>query len=132
MLDHLSLGTVNLERAIKFYDAILAPLGIVRVWTRADGVGYGYPGDEDKLAIKLRQGAVVPGPGFHVAPTARTQLEVDTFFRAALDHGGTDDGKPGLRPHYGDNYYAAFVADPDGYRVEAVCHDAAPATTKSE
>jgi catechol 2,3-dioxygenase-like lactoylglutathione lyase family enzyme len=98
MLDHLSLGTTNLESAMTFYDAALAPLGVVRVWTRGDGVGHGYPGDEDKLAIKRRQGAAVPGPEFHVALTARTRLEVDAFFRAALDHGGTGDGDPGLRP----------------------------------
>ena len=132
MLDHLSLGTMNLERAMKFYDAALAPLGIVRVWSRADGVGYGHPGGEDKLAIKLRQGAVGPGPGFHVALTALTRFEVDAFFRAALVHGGMGDGDPGLRPRYGAGYYAAFVVDSDGHRVEAVCHEAAPPATTSE
>ena len=132
MLDHLSLGTTNLQRAMKFYDAALAPLGVARIWTRADGVGYGYPGDEDKLAIKLRPGAAVPGPGFHVALTARARVEVDAFFRAALDHGGTGDGDPGLRPQYGPGYYAAFVVDPDGHHIEAVCHEAAPLALKSE
>ena len=123
MLDHLSPGTTNLERAAAFYDAVLAPLGVVRLWTWADGVGYGHPDDEDKLAIKLRQGAAVPGPGFHVALTARTRLEVDGFFQAALAHGGTGDGDPGLHPHYGAGYYAAFVLGPDGHHIEAVCHE---------
>lgn len=125
MLDHLSLGTTDLERARAFYDAALAPLGVVRVWPRADGVGYGYPGGEDKLAIKQRAGASAPGAGFHVALTARSRLEVDAFFRAGLAHGGTDQGQPGLRPHYGEGYYAAFVGDPDGHRLEAVCHEVA-------
>jgi catechol 2,3-dioxygenase-like lactoylglutathione lyase family enzyme len=123
MLDHLSLGTSNLARAMAFYDAALAPLGIVRVWTFEDAVGYGHSGGDDKLAIKQRPGSAAPGPGFHVALTARTRPAVDEFFRAAMAHGGTDHGQPGLRPNYGPNYYAAFVADPDGHQVEAVCHE---------
>jgi catechol 2,3-dioxygenase-like lactoylglutathione lyase family enzyme len=83
MLDHLSLGTTDLSRAITFYDAALAPLGVVRVWAHPDAVGYGYPGHEDRLAIKLRPGARPPGPGFHVAIAATTRREVDAFFEAA-------------------------------------------------
>ena len=123
MLDHLSLGTMNLARAIAFYDAALAPLGVVRVWTYDDAVGYGYSGSDDKLAIKHRLGFVAPGPGFHVALTARRRPDVDAFFREALAHGGADRGPPGLRPQYGPNYYAAFVGDPDGHHIEAVCHE---------
>ena len=123
MLDHLSLGTLDLARAIGFYDAALAPLGAVRVWTVADGAGYGLPGGEDRLAIKERPGAQPAGPGFHLALTAPSRSAVDEFHRAALAHGGVDQGAPGLRPHYGDGYYAAFVADPDGNRLEAVCHE---------
>lgn len=123
MLDHLSLGTANLERAAAFYDAALAPLGVVRVWTHPDAVGYGQPGGDDKLAIKQRPGFAAPGPGFHLALTARVRSEVDAFHRAAIAHGGTSDGEPGLRPRYGPGYYAAFVVDPDGHRLEAVCHD---------
>jgi catechol 2,3-dioxygenase-like lactoylglutathione lyase family enzyme len=123
MLDHLSLGTRDLARAAAFYDAALAPIGIVRVWSYPDAVGYGYASGDDRLAIKQRPGFVAPGPGFHLAVTARTRLEVDAFFRAAVAHGGTSDGEPGLRPHYGPAYYAAFVVDPDGHRVEAVCHE---------
>ncbi|HEX9101472.1 MAG TPA: VOC family protein [Polyangia bacterium] len=124
MLDHLSLGTTNLERAIVFYDAALAPLGIARLWTAADAVGYGYPSGEDKLAVKRRIGAAAPGPGFHVALIAHTRAEVDLFFRVGLLHGGIDLGPPGLRPQYGAGYYAAFLSDPDGHHIEAVCHEA--------
>ncbi len=124
MLDHLSLGTTDLARAAVFYDAALAPLGFVRVWTTIDAVGYGVPGGGDKLAIKHRPHATPPGPGFHVAFTASPREAVDAFFRAALEHGGMDHGAPGLRPKYGPGYYAAFVADPDGNRIEAVCHEA--------
>jgi catechol 2,3-dioxygenase-like lactoylglutathione lyase family enzyme len=122
MLDHVSLGTTDLARAAAFYDASLALLGIVRVWSYPDAVGYGYPGGDDKLAIKQRPGFVAPGPGFHLALTARVRSEVDAFFEAAIAHGGKDDGPPGLRPRYGPNYYAAFVVGPDGHRLEVVCH----------
>jgi len=124
MLDHLSLGTTDLVRATAFYDAALSPLGVVRVWTHEDAVGYGYPGEDDRLAIKRREGFVAPRGGFHVALVARSRAEVDAFFRAAVEKGGMDDGPPGLRPHYGPTYYAAFVVDPDGHRLEAVCHSA--------
>ncbi len=122
MLDHLSIGTVDLARAVAFYDACLAPLGVVRVWTKPDAAGYGPPGSDDRIAIKQRTDARGGGPGFHVALTARTRDAVDAFHRAALVHGGSDQGGPGVRAHYGPSYYAAFVADPDGHHVEAVCH----------
>ncbi len=124
MLDHLSLGTADLARAARFYDAALAPLGIVRVWTFPDAVGYGPPGGADKLAIKARPGFAPPGPGFHLALTARTRAEVDGFFHAAVAHGAAPDGEPGLRAQYGPGYYAAFVVEPDGHRLEAVFHEA--------
>jgi len=123
MLDHLSLGTTDLSRAVAFFDASLASLGIVRVWTDTDAVGYGYPGEEDRLAIKHRSAAMAPGAGFHLALSARNRSEVDAFFRAALANGGTDQGPPGLRPDYGAGYYAAFVRDPDGHPIEAVYHE---------
>lgn len=123
MLDHLSLGTADLARATDFYDAALGALGIVRVWSDDDAVGYGYPGGGDKLALKARPGFVAPGPGFHLAFTAHSRAEVDAFFAAAIASGGTSDGEPGLRPKYGPGYYAAFVIDPDGHHIEAVCHE---------
>jgi catechol 2,3-dioxygenase-like lactoylglutathione lyase family enzyme len=122
MLDHISLGVADLGRATAFYDAVLATLGHVRVWTRDDGAGYGSPGGEDKLALKARRGHVGLDGGFHVAFAAADHAAVDTFHAAAVAAGGTNDGDPGLRPAYGPNYYAAFVTDPDGHRLEAVFH----------
>lgn len=122
MLGHLSFGVEDLERAAAFYDAALAPLGYVRVWTSVKGVGYGPPGGGDKLALFPRPGQVVaPGAGFHLAFDAPSRDAVDAFHAAALAAGGTDDGAPGLRPHYSPSYYAAFVRDPDGHKLEAVC-----------
>jgi catechol 2,3-dioxygenase-like lactoylglutathione lyase family enzyme len=120
MLHHLSFGTTNLARSAAFYDAVLAALGYARVWADDTAVGYGYPGGGDKLAIKLRSGGVVPGSGFHVAFAAADREGVARFYEAALEYGGKDNGPPGLRPQYGENYYAAFVFDPDGYAIEAV------------
>jgi len=125
MLDHVSLGVVALERAAKFYDVVLQPLGFVRVWTSEKAIGYGTQGSDDRLALKEREGATPAGPGFHLALTATSRAAVDSFHAAALRHGGADDGAPGLRPAYGPGYYAAFVQDPDGYSVEAVFHEPA-------
>lgn len=121
MLHHLSLGVANLERAAAFYDAVLSALGYARVWNDATAIGYGPPGGGDKLAIKLAEAtAVVPGPRFHVAFAAPSREAVAQFHAAALAHGGRDNGAPGLRPAYGECYYAAFVIDPDGHPIEAV------------
>jgi len=126
VLHHLSFGVTNIERAAAFYDAVLAPLGYGRVWAdlrpgEADqAVGYGPPGGGDKLAIKLRPEGKAPGPGFHLAFAAPNRAAVIAFYEAALTHGGRDHGPPGLRPHYGPSYYAAFVIDPDGHHLEAV------------
>ncbi|CAN5725699.1 VOC family protein [soil metagenome] len=121
MLGHLSFGVADLERAAAFYDAILAPLGCVRVWSHANGAGFGAPGGGDKLAL-FPQGRPItpPGPGFHLAFDAPDRAAVDAFHAAALALGGADRGAPGLRPHYGATYYAAFITDLDGYRLEAV------------
>jgi catechol 2,3-dioxygenase-like lactoylglutathione lyase family enzyme len=127
MLGHLSFGVADLARAIAFYDAALAPLGAVRVWASGTGAGYGPPGGNDRLALKRQAGPVAPpGPGFHLAFAAPDRAAVDAFHRAALASGGRCNGPPGLRPHYGPTYYAAFVIDPDGHRLEAVCQGAAP------
>jgi catechol 2,3-dioxygenase-like lactoylglutathione lyase family enzyme len=126
MLHHLSFVVAKLDRASAFYDAALSALGYVRVWDGTDAVGYGLPGGDDKFAIKVRTDPVVaPGIGFHAAFAAPNREAVDRFHAAALLHGGIDDGRPGLRPHYGPDYYAAFVIDPDGYRIEAVINDPA-------
>jgi len=120
MLGHLSFGVRDLGRAMAFYDPVMATIGFVRVWSDTTAVGYGPPGGGDKLALKLRDGAAPPGAGFHLAFDAADHDAVDRFHAAALAHGGTDNGAPGLRPHYGPTYYAAFVTDPDGHRLEAV------------
>jgi catechol 2,3-dioxygenase-like lactoylglutathione lyase family enzyme len=121
MLHHLSFAVVDLTCSGAFYDVALAPLGYVRVWADDTAIGYGLPGGGDKFAIKLRPaGVTVPGDGFHVAFAAPSREAVDAFYRAALAHGGRDNGGSGLHPEYGDHYYAAFVFDPDGYRIEAV------------
>jgi catechol 2,3-dioxygenase-like lactoylglutathione lyase family enzyme len=91
------------------------------VWTDETAVGYGMRDGEDKFALKLQgAGARAPGPGFHLAFAAPSREAVVEFHRAALLHGGSDNGAPGLRPHYGPDYFAAFVIDPDGHRIEAV------------
>ena len=120
MLHHLSFAVADLARSAAFYDAVLAALGYVRVWTDDTAVGYGLPGGGDKLAIKLRDHVQAPSAGFHVAFAAPSREAVGRFHEEALRHGGTDNGPPGLRPDYGETYYAAFVIDPDGYRIEAV------------
>jgi catechol 2,3-dioxygenase-like lactoylglutathione lyase family enzyme len=125
MLHHVSFAVADLRRSATFYDAALLTLGYVRVWTDETAIGYGHPGSGDKFAIKLRgKGISVPGPGFHLAFSAPSREAVAAFHHAALAHGGTDNGAPGLRPHYGPDYYAAFVLDPDGYRIEAVLNGA--------
>lgn len=108
---------------------MLGALGYVRVWAdladETAAVGYGVAGGGDKFAIKLRREArLAPGPGFHLAFAAPNRAAVHGFHTAALAHGGQDNGAPGLRPHYGPHYYAAFVIDPDGYRIEAVINHA--------
>jgi catechol 2,3-dioxygenase-like lactoylglutathione lyase family enzyme len=121
MLGHISFGVSDLDRAVAFYDAVLVPLGLIRVWTTQDAAGYGPKGRGDILALKRQSAPVVPpGPGFHLAFNAETRAAVNAFHAEALRAGGIDNGAPGLRPHYGPNYYAAFVIDPDGYRIEAV------------
>jgi catechol 2,3-dioxygenase-like lactoylglutathione lyase family enzyme len=121
MLGHLSFGVTDLARAMRFYDAVLAPLGYMRVWTIDRQAGYGPPGGGDKLALKLQSAPVVPpGPGFHLAFVAPSHEAVDRFHAEALRNGGSDEGLPGARPHYGPTYYAAFVRDPDGHKLEAV------------
>jgi catechol 2,3-dioxygenase-like lactoylglutathione lyase family enzyme len=125
MIDHLSLGVSDLARAGTFYDAVLAPLGYVRLFTHERAVGYGSPGARDETFAVLAAGeSAGPARGCHVAFRALTRLAVDAFHMTALQNGASDEGGPGLRPKYGEGYYAAFVLDRDGHRIEAVCHEA--------
>jgi len=121
VLGHLSFGVADLDRAAAFYDGVLATLGYVRVWSDSKAVGYGAAGGNDKLALFARPGlAAPPGAGFHLAFDAPSRAAVDAFHAAALRLGGRDEGAPGARPRYGPTYYAAFVTDPDGHKLEAV------------
>jgi len=120
MIDHISVGVSDLDRAARFYEAALASLGLTRLANRPATIGFGknYP----EFWINLRAGmAKVPAAsGNHICLRARTTDEVDAFHAAALNAGGLSDGAPGLRPHDRVSYYAAFVLDPDGNRIEAV------------
>src|ERR1700710_924544 len=120
MIDHVSVGVRDLERAARFYEQTLAPLGLSRLVTRPATVGFGksYP----DFWINLRAGmAPVPRDSrVHICLRAKSSGEVDAFHAAALDAGGSSDGAPGLRPHDRVRYYAAFIVDPDGNRIEAV------------
>lgn len=129
MIDHISLPVSDVERAKAFYNAALAPLGMRRVMEvdEEDYIAVGYGPDEAEPLFSVgcaKQGEtlIAQQPGFHVAFHADSRAAVDAFYRAALAAGGTDNGAPGIRPHYHPNYYGAFVFDPDGYHLEAVCH----------
>jgi len=124
MLGHISFGVRSLVRSQAFYDATLAPFGWIRRWRTERGIGYGPadPAARGEIALFLKTDVSVrlaAGPGFHLALIAPSRAAVDAFYAAALEHGGSDDGGPGLRPHYGETYYAAFVLDPDGHKLEA-------------
>ena len=126
MIDHIGLAVSDLARSRAFYEAALAPLGY-RVLAEIDRNEVGgrvvmFGRDEPDFVIADNER---PGEGNHVAFRADTRAQVDAFHTAALAAGGRDNGGPGLRDHYGPNYYAAFALDPDGFNVEAVCHAAA-------
>lgn len=121
MFDHLSIGVRDVARAGAFYDATLAPLGFSRLSDSPDSLGYG--GDRVALWVNAAERPVPAdkASGLHFCFDAPSRAAVDAFHAAALAAGGSDNGQPGLRDDYGPNYYAAFVVDPDGYRLEAFC-----------
>jgi catechol 2,3-dioxygenase-like lactoylglutathione lyase family enzyme len=125
MIDHIGIGASDFAASKRFYDAALATLGIAIMMEVTPeqtggfhGVGYGAQG---KPFFWLSNDSP-RGAGMHLAFAAPDRASVDAFHAAALAAGGKDHGAPGLRPHYHPNYYAAFVFDPDGINVEAVCH----------
>jgi catechol 2,3-dioxygenase-like lactoylglutathione lyase family enzyme len=120
MLHHISLGVRDLALAGAFYDAVLGALGFRRVFEDATAIGYGLVDNKDILCLKLRSDAAPPGAGFHLAFTAPSRAAIQAAHATALRVGGQDNGPPGPRPHYGPNYYAAFLIDPDGHRIEVV------------
>jgi catechol 2,3-dioxygenase-like lactoylglutathione lyase family enzyme len=118
MLDHVTIGVSDIGRSKVFYDAALGALGVARFAKEGAGfAGYGAAG-KAFFWIGLKMTPIV---GVHVAFAAGDRAMVDRFYAAALAHGGRDNGAPGLRPHYHPDYYGAFVLDPDGHNIEAVC-----------
>jgi catechol 2,3-dioxygenase-like lactoylglutathione lyase family enzyme len=119
MISHVSLGVKDLTRARRFYDAALQPLGYKCLYESPEALGYGADAPELWLMAAQRPVAADEASGLHFCLDADSRAVVDAFHAAVLKAGGRDHGKPGLRPDYGDNYYAAFIIDPDGYRLEA-------------
>ena len=123
MLDHIGIDVSDIAISRAFYEAALKPLGytVIEDMTGQPGadpiVMFGIEGPEFVIAEDK-----APGLGNHFAFRAETRAAVDAFHAAALRAGGKDNGAPGLRPNYGPSYYAAFVLDPDGFNIEAVCH----------
>jgi catechol 2,3-dioxygenase-like lactoylglutathione lyase family enzyme len=118
VIDHLTLTVRDLARSRAFYEKALAPLGYLVRMDAPWGCGFG---DAHKPYFWLRQGDP-PSRPMHIAFAAPDRAAVDAFHAAALAAGAADDGAPGLRPHYHEHYYGAFVRDPDGHPIEAVCH----------
>ena len=121
MIAHISIGVRDIDRSKRFYDAVLEPLEYTCLRAARTLLGYGY--GRDSIALWVVQ-AERPVPadeksGLHFCFTAANATAVDAFHAAALRSGGRDNGAPGLRPKYGPDYYAAFIIDPDGYRIEA-------------
>ena len=119
MLDHVTIGVRDIERSKKFYDRALLPLGITRLYGEGERfAGYGIR-PKAFFWIGMRETSQT---GAHIAFSANHRAIVDRFYEEAIAAGGRDNGPPGIRPNYHANYYGAFVLDPDGHNIEAVCH----------
>jgi catechol 2,3-dioxygenase-like lactoylglutathione lyase family enzyme len=121
VIDHVSIGVRDIARARKFYDAAFAPLGYTCLSPGDSSLGYGKSQPALWISATDKPVPADMASGLHFCFTAPTQAAVRDFHAAALKAGGKDNGKPGLRKDYGPGYYAAFVVDPDGYRIEAYC-----------
>jgi catechol 2,3-dioxygenase-like lactoylglutathione lyase family enzyme len=125
IIDHMGLSFADYPRALAFYERALAPLGIALVMQVTKGQSGGYEGAgfgvDRKPSFWIGSGGKT-SPGLHVAFVTGTRTAVDTFYDAAIAAGGADNGKPGVRAQYHPNYYGAFVLDPEGHNIEAVCH----------
>jgi catechol 2,3-dioxygenase-like lactoylglutathione lyase family enzyme len=121
-LDHVAISTADYRKSVAFYEAALAPLGITTMmkFEGDDGNTSGLGSDTPFLWIG--DGGQLTNGRLHLAFNAPNRAAVDAFYAAAMAAGGTDNGPPGLRAHYHPTYYAAFVHDPDGHNIEAVCH----------
>lgn len=126
MLDHIGIDVSDIDRSRRFYAAALAPLGYIMTKDFGQAAGFGVPDGEKKSSDPGGEFWVAKGdphpPLVHVAFSAASRAAVDAFHVAALAAGGRDNGAPGLRERYHPDYYAAFILDPDGYNIEAVCH----------
>ena len=126
MIDHMGIAVSDIAKSRAFYQSALGALGMsVQMEATPDqtesggtALGFGVPGEKIFWIADEER----PGEGTHVAFKADTRAQVDAFHKAGLEAGGRNNGAPGLRPHYGPNYYAAFVYDPDGANIEAVCY----------
>jgi catechol 2,3-dioxygenase-like lactoylglutathione lyase family enzyme len=120
MIDHISIGVADLDRAVRFYEPVMAALGLARLVSRPATIGFGKSYPEFWLNLRGGMAKVPHESGTHICLRARTMGDVDAFHAAALTAGGLSEGAPGLRPHDRVKYYAAFVIDLDGNRIEAV------------
>lgn len=127
LMSHVSVGVTDLARATAFYDAALAPLGAKRI-LEEDGFAVAYGRQFPEFWVQKPHDGQPPSPGngVHFAFLAASREAVAAFHAAALAAGGTDDGPPGTRPHYGPEYYGAFVRDPDGHKIEAMVWEGQP------
>jgi catechol 2,3-dioxygenase-like lactoylglutathione lyase family enzyme len=121
MISHVSVGVKDIAKAGKFYDAALAPLGYKRLFDSAEALGYGAGSPQFWVMKVARPVPADEASGLHFCFDGPSRESVDQFHAAAVKAGGKDHGKPGLRKDYGENYYAAFAIDPEGYRLEAYC-----------
>ena len=126
MFSHITFGTNDLERALQFYDAILEPLGIVRLLSLPEHgfAAYGHPGERPGFFVCLpfNEKEATAGNGTHAAFLASSREAVDSFHARGLALGATDEGAPGPRPHYHEHYYGAYLRDQDGNKLQACCH----------
>jgi catechol 2,3-dioxygenase-like lactoylglutathione lyase family enzyme len=123
IVSHVSIGTNDIDRAVAFYDKVLATLGCTRVMQYPSAVAYGKAYPEFWVQTPIDGYPASVGNGVHIGFIAPTKEAVHAFYDAALASGGEDSGAPGPRPHYGEPYYGCFVRDPDGHKVEAVFWD---------
>jgi catechol 2,3-dioxygenase-like lactoylglutathione lyase family enzyme len=126
MIDHISIPVRDLQASARFYEAVLAPLGFSKLVEREGTVGLGKRYPEFWLNLRPDRPPSASGDGFHICVRARDEAAVKRFFDSALELGGVSAGEPGPRQAAMTGYYAAFIEDPDGHRIEAACF---PATT---
>ena len=123
MFSHISIGTSDFARSRAFYEPVMATIGLSQPFQMDGAIAFGdLAGPKLFILSPFDGGPPAPGNGTMTALVAPSRAAVDAFHAAALAHGGTDEGAPGLRPHYHAHYYAAYVRDPDGNKLQAVCH----------